>query len=139
MNPNDIVDAASRLAGVPASDFNLAVQPNNRPLWATYKRGLLLALREAGCDTETIMRHVAYSPNTIDRSSYRWKDEPKDAAACAQILAAVRAKMAATPKAQEEENPRKPRSMGDFGVYYGRRSASGGSSLHLMTREEAGR
>lgn len=139
MNPNDIVEAASRLAGAPASDFNLTEQPNNSPPWATYKRGLLLALREAGCDQETIMRYVSYSPSTIDRSSYRWKDEPRLVAARDEILAMVRAKMAATPKAQEEENPRKPRPMGDFGVYYGRRSASGGSSLHLMTREEAGK
>lgn len=139
MNPNDIVEAAARLAGVPASDFNLAVQPNNRPLWATYKRGLLLALREAGCDHETIMRYLSYSPSTIDRSSYRWRDEPRLVAVRDEILAMVRAKMAAVPKAQEEENPRKPRHMGDFGVYYGRRSASGGSSLHLMTREDAGR
>lgn len=139
MNPKDIVEAAARLAGVPASTFNLPSQPNNRVLWATYKRGLLLALREVGCDHETIMRYLSYSPSTIDRSSYRWKDEPRIVEACDEILAKVRAKMAAEPKPEQRENPRKPRSMGEFGVIYGRRFASGGSSLHLMTRHEARR
>jgi len=30
-----------------------------------------------------------------------------------------------------------PKSMGDFGVIYQRRMASGGSSFHLKTKEEA--
>jgi len=34
-------------------------------------------------------------------------------------------------------DPRGPKPMGDFGVLYQRRMASGGSSFHLKTKEEA--
>jgi len=36
-------------------------------------------------------------------------------------------------------DPRDPQPMAEFGVFYQRRMASGGSSFHLKTKEEAGK
>lgn len=138
MKPEIYISAAAKLAGCNARDFLLTVMPNKRPLWATYKRALVLALRDAGFSNQVIGMHIAYTPNTIDRSNYRWRDKP-DIDAARQAIADAVAGKKAKAQAEAAANPRAPRSMGTFGTYYQGRTSSGFSSAHLMTREEVQR
>lgn len=138
MKPEIYIATAAKLAGCNARDFLLTVQPNKRPLWSIYKRALVLALRDAGFSNQVIGMHLAYKPSTIERMSYRWRDET-DIDAARQAIADAVAVKKAKAKAETDNNPRAPRAMGAFGTIYGRRTASGFSSAHLMTREEANR
>lgn len=141
MNIEQILDIAAQKGGGTRSDFRLPDIKKAFPQGALYKRAATIVLLKLGFGAEEIMEHIAYTPRSM-KSAYRWWDEGPIAAAARELLTAVAAaeqKADNPPLKRPGPNPRAPRAMGEFGVYYQRRSASGGSSFHLMTREEAGR
>lgn len=136
MKIEQILDIAAKKAGGVRADFRRDDIKKAFPRGALYKRAVTLVLFRLGFSSEEIMMHINYTPRSL-KSAYRWWGEAPIADAAKGLLAEIE-KQKEAPK-PVPENPRAPRPMGDFGVYYQRRSASGGSSFHLMTRQEAGR